>query len=422
MEEKDFNELVARIEKASAEKISTQVKEALKTIDTDKINSLLGKELTTKEELETVKQLVVEATEKANQAIEGNKQGNANKSFEEQLREKLHSLKSQLAAVKGNKNVDVKFEIKAAATQTTANITLPAATPASYTYQMNPQVIAAPEMIPFVQNFTDNGSTELVALPWVDEVSMDGDAAFIGEGVIKPLIDIDYQIRYSQAKKVAGKIKVSEEALTDIPFMEAEINRKLRQRHDLALQDGILNGDGNGANLKGITEYAAAFAAGGLAAAVEAPQNYDVIVAAFNQILVTSDSNYIPNAIFVHPTDAALMKLTKDADENYIMPPFAMTNGDMVNGVRVVQNTKIPVGYFLIGDFSKSHVRTYVGFSIRIGYGTDTDNNGASDFEKNLVTVLGESRVHHYISQNEAIAFVYDQFSVAKTALELVEA
>lgn len=352
-----------------------------------------------------------EAFEKIAKLEEGSTSSKEVKSFEEQVDEFLNANKDALASIKRDKNKEVTFDIKAVGTETTANVTLPAATPASYTYQNTRSIIEAPSQIPFVQNFTDNAPTNMVSLAWVEESGSEGDAAFIGEGVVKPLLDVDYQIRYSQAKKVAGKVKVSEEALTDIPFMRAEINRKLRQRHDLVLQDGLLNGDNTGANLKGITTYAAAFAAGGLAASIENAQNYDVIVAAYNQILVTSDSNYIPTAVFVHPTDATLMKLTKDANNNYLLPPFTSASGDVINNVRVVQNTKIPVGYFLMGDFSKSHVRNYVDFSIRIGYTGD-------DFEKNLVTILGESRVHHYISENEKIAFVYDQFSVAKTALE----
>lgn len=404
--QKEYMQYVSEESKKALE--GTATKEDIK--DLVKSDSLEG--LVKSEDIEEMKTQLAEAVEKANQAIEG-QTVNSQKSFREQIREQLEANKEALSSLKGSKGKEVKITVKVPANQTTANVTLPAATPASYTYQQNPLLIEAPELIPFVQNWTDNGSTDLVSLPWVDEVSSEGDAAFIGEGVVKPLIDIDYEIRYSQAKKVAGKIKVSEEALTDIPFMEAEISRKLRQRHDLAKQDGILNGDGLGANLAGITPAAAAFAAGGLAAAIDNAQNYDVIVAAYNQVLVTSDSNYIPNAIFVHPTDATLMQLSKDVDNNYIMPPFADASGQIVNGVRVVQNTKIPVGFFLIGDFTKSHVRDYVDFSIRVGYTGD-------DFEKNLVTILGESRVHHYISENEKIAFVYDQFSVAKTALETV--
>lgn len=416
MEEKEFNALVEKIETSTGEKINEQVKEALKGYDAEALKNVASKDdlkdLVKAEDIEALKTKINEVAEKADLAQE-NMNNNIVKSFEQQVAEQLEAQKDAIAAIKGNAKKEVNLTLKVVGTQTTANVTLPSATPTSYTYQQNPDLYIKPDLIPFVQTFTDNAPTNMVSLAYVDEVLGEGDAAFIGEGDVKPLIDIDYQIRYSQAKKVAGKIKVSEEALTDIPFMNAEISRKLRQRHDLALQEGILNGDGLGANLLGITEVAAAFAAGGLAVSIDNAQNYDVIVATYNQILVTSDSNYIPNAVFIHPTDATLMKLTKDVDNNYLMPPFVSASGDVINNVRIVQNTKIPVGFFLMGDFSKSHVRNYVDFSIRIGYTGD-------DFERNLVTILGESRVHHYISENEKIAFVYDQFSVAAAALETV--
>lgn len=392
--------------------LKTELSDAVKKSDFETLENKLN-EFSDKDLTETNKSAIEDLQEQINVLKDNNEtRKEVFKSFEQQVAEQLKANADKLKALKGNANAgDVVMTVKAPATETTGNVTLPSATPSAYTYQMDNALIPAPDLIPFVQNWTDNGNTDRVSLAYVDEVGQEGDAAFIGEGIVKPLFDVDYEIRYSQAKKVAGKVKVSEEALADIPFMQAEINRKLRQRHDLALQDGILNGDGLGANLTGITEVAAAFAAGGLAAAIDNAQNYDVIVAAYNQILVASDSNYIPNAIFVHPTDATLMKLTKDADNNYILPPFTDASGEVVNGVRVVQNTKIPVGRFLIGDFSKAHVRTYQDFSIRVGYTGD-------DFEKNLVTLLGESRQHLWISENEKIAFVYDQFSVAKTALE----
>lgn len=391
--------------------IKTQISDVVSKEDFTK----LEKELSTmksKVEDETTSKTISDLQEQINILKENNNaRVNTFKSFEQQVAEQLEANRDALKALKGNANKEIV--LKVVGNQTTANITLPAATPAAYSYQNELTLIPAPDLIPFVQNWTDNGTTDRVSLAYVDEVGQEGEADFIGEGVVKPLIDIDYEIRYSAAKKVAGKIKVSEEALDDIPFMQSEINRKLRQRHDLVLQDGILNGIGTGADLLGITEVAAAFAAGGLAVSIDEAQNYDVIVATYNQIITTSDGNYIPNAVFVNPTDATLMQLSKDADFNYIMPPFVSADGQVVNGVRVVQNTKIPAGYFLMGDFTKAHLRTYKEFSIRIGYTGD-------DFERNLITLLGESRVHLWISENEKIAFVYDQFSVAKTALETV--
>lgn len=391
----------------------SEVKTFMEGLNKEELKALMAKNLVENETFENLKGIVSEVKESLKE-VESNFNHNTNKSFKEQISEQLKSQANALKELVGNQNgKDVILSLKVPATQTTGNVTLPVATPASYTYQDMDSVIPKPDLIPFVQNFTDNAQTNRPSLAYVDEVGQEGDAAFIGEGIVKPLFDVDYEIRYSEAKKVAGKVKVSMEALNDIPFMAAEIDRKLRQRHDIIKQDGILNGDGNGANLNGIVTRASAFAAGGLALAIDNAQNYDVIVATYNQILITSDGNYIPNAIFINPTDATLMKLTKDVDDNYIMPPFVSEDGEVVNNVRVVQNTKIPLGYFLMGDFTKAHVREYEPFSIRIGYTGD-------DFEKNLVTLLGESRLHLWISSNEEAAFVYDQFSVAKTALETV--
>lgn len=391
----------------------SEVKTFMEGLNKEELKTLMAKNLVENETFENLKGIVSEVKESLKE-VESNFNHNTNKSFKEQISEQLKSQANALKELVGNQNgKDVILSLKVPATQTTGNVTLPVATPASYTYQDMDSVIPKPDLIPFVQNFTDNAQTNRPSLAYVDEVGQEGDAAFIGEGIVKPLFDVDYEIRYSEAKKVAGKVKVSMEALNDIPFMAAEIDRKLRQRHDIVKQDGILNGDGNGANLNGIVTRASAFAAGGLALAIDNAQNYDVIVATYNQILITSDGNYIPNAVFINPTDATLMKLTKDVDDNYIMPPFVSEDGEVVNNVRVVQNTKIPLGYFLMGDFTKAHVREYEPFSIRIGYTGD-------DFEKNLVTLLGESRLHLWISSNEEAAFVYDQFSVAKTALETV--
>jgi hypothetical protein len=40
------------------------------------------------------------------------------------------------------------------------------------------------------------------------------------------------------------------------------------------------------------------------------------------------------------------------------------------------------------------------------------------DFQKNLITFIGESRLHSYVPVNELPAFLYDQFSVIKSAIE----
>ncbi len=267
-----------------------------------------------------------------------------------------------------------------------------------------------PERNPFITEFLDVAGTSSATIIYTEEKNPDGDFAMTAEGTLKPLIDFDVEPATSTAKKNAGRIKVSDEMLEDIDFMAAEINRRLRKKHDLSLEDNILNGDGTGENFLGITTQAPAFNAGGLAAQVPTPVNADVIRAAINQIVVSSDSAYYPSAVFVHPDDAALMDLEKDAEGQYILPPFTSVDNTVIKGVRIYEKTKIPTGFFLVGDFMEANHRAYKPYSARVGWEND-------DFTKNLVTIIGESRTHFYIPSNCLTAFVYDQFSVAKAAL-----
>ena len=54
MEEKELNALVSKVEAATSQKITDEVKEALKDLDTKAVNELLGKEIATKEDLDNV--------------------------------------------------------------------------------------------------------------------------------------------------------------------------------------------------------------------------------------------------------------------------------------------------------------------------------------------------------------------------------
>jgi len=74
-----------------------------------------------------------------------------------------------------------------------------------------------------------------------------------------------------------------------------------------------------------------------------------------------------------------------------------------VNNIRIKKSLKIAVGYLLVGDFSKSHIRIVDDVEIMVGYGASTD-----DFNKNLLTVRGDMRACHFVKDVETSAFVYD--------------
>jgi hypothetical protein len=104
------------------------------------------------------------------------------------------------------------------------------------------------------------------------------------------------------------------------------------------------------------------------------------------------------------------MKLVKDADGQYVLPPFSTTNGTFVDNLRVVPNKKIARGYALIGDLSK--VNTFMVENLMIDIGLDQD-----DFTKNRRTVLAEIELGQFVSGNEITALCYDQLAVVKEAI-----
>ena len=66
----------------------------------------------------------------------------------------------------------------------------------------------------------------------------------------------------------------------------------------------------------------------------------------------------------------------------------------------------------------------YKSFTVRIGQGivgSATAANIQSDFETNMYTMIGESRVHFWIYENEKVAFVKSTFAAVKTAIEAPE-
>ena len=105
------------------------------------------------------------------------------------------------------------------------------------------------------------------------------------------------------------------------------------------------------------------------------------------------------------------------------MPPFVLPDGTKVSGVKVLEvvDGTVADGSFIVGDFKKVHRPVYKGFTVRIGQGivgSSTAANIVSDFESNMYSLVGESRYHTWIYENEKTAFVKSTFAAVKTAID----
>lgn len=250
------------------------------------------------------------------------------------------------------------------------------------------------------------GRTNLNPYVWANKTNKQGNAQFIGEGVLKPLASFEITVETSSAKKVAERFRVSTELLNDIDGIQSLIQDEARFEVETAANTAVLTGTASSTSPAGVTTIASAFTL--TTVEVEDPNNFDAIRAAIAQLTSLNFDRDI--VAFMNPIDVANMELSKGTDGHYLLPPFTSADGTTIKGVTIIEDNNIAVGNLLIGDMTKYRVLMVEDFVIKWGYDSD-------DFSKNLITMIAEMRFHQYVSANHTGAFIYDSFADIKTAI-----
>ena len=403
--------------------IGLAVKEALKeypskediTKATDKaiemVKDSLKKDNISKEMIDEIKESINQLKEQKGGA--GQKRIGFKAAIAMVLQEGAEEIKKMRASIKEGtwaKGKELVLQMKAASNIIVADWAQETATPdvfvanqlTEYAEDIRPQAYILP--------FIDKGSTDKPSIPFMDKIPNQGAMATTAEGALKPLISFSFKINWSNAVKIAGRTKISEEALDDIPNLQAIAQNELVYEHGIDWQEKVFTK---------INAIAGAFVPGTMAGTTVAPSKYDAIRAAIYGVKIASMGRYIPNLVLINSEDAYAMGATKDKNDNYVLPPWVMPDGTKIAGVMIKEvtdgNATVAAGEFIVGDFRKLKQRTYVPFHIKIGYGL---NGSESDFETNMLTMIGESREHFYVYENEEAAFLKDSFTTVMEAIE----
>jgi HK97 family phage major capsid protein len=257
-----------------------------------------------------------------------------------------------------------------------------------------------------VRNVVNTGTTGSKYVVYISQTA-NTSPAWTNEAGTKAVSDPSYEEVSVEVKKVASTVKVSKEMLADLAFVRSEINSDLMSGLDQAVEYSLINGAG-GNDLDGLLSFAQTFAAGTFAASIPSANVSDVIRVAKAQIQA---ADFEPTHVLLNPEDAAKIELTKTQTGEYTYPAFWDMNM-RVAGLIVVTSTNINAGTFLVGDMSKSNVRIRENMSLQVGYVND-------DFQRNMVTILAEMRLCHYVKNNQVNAFVTGSFATAIAAIEL---
>lgn len=370
------------------------------TVDFTKLKELLG------EDEKGIRSILKTQGEAINELKEnGNKQPE-NLSVRAQIEKWAEDNKEALQKIKEGTKADLEpLHIRAVTSPMLKSTQAPA--PVPYYLDMGAEYIDLVRKKPTFWDRLRKGRTRLSSFPWVNKTNKQGNAQFIGEGVLKPLASFDLSPEVSNAKKVAEAMKMSTELLYDVEGFETMVRDELRYEVEMAANTAVLTGTLSSTSPAGVTTIASPYTLVGVE--TTNPNNADAVRAAKAQLVTLNFDRDI--VAFINPIDAANMDLTKANDSGvYMLPPFTTADGRVIAAVPVIEDNNIAPGYLLIGDMSKYRILMYQDFFISWGWEND-------DFRKNLITVLGEMRFHQWSSANWAGAFVYDTFANIKTAI-----
>lgn len=277
--------------------------------------------------------------------------------------------------------------------------------------QREPGINYAPQRRPFVLDYIVNGVAASNDVSWVEKYGEEGEPAFKKELEKFPQRSWKHKVVSTKVKKVPVYAKYSNEALEDVDYFIGEVRRDIVEQLELVIDKEVLKGTSDSdsfsvAGLKGVLEYAQVWDSDGKT--VADATTYDVLAVAINQII---EEHHTPNVIFMHPSDVLEMRLSKDKNGNYIMPPFAAANGQTIDNVQIVTNTGMDKGEFLAMDGSKAAALWKRAIELKMF------EQNEDDALHDLFTVTGTARLALRVKGTDAKAFVVGDIATAKNWL-----
>ena len=334
------------------------------------------------------------------------KAGKKDISFGDALGEQLEKSKEQLNKYKTNRN-PINFELKVVGNLGAGNLT----TSGTETFSGNTFLGLGrkPYEIAHIRNFVPSMLINTDSAYVIRDAAGEGGPTAVAMAAAKPQSDRDYVKLIQPVTKIAHYFKIPEEMLADNSWLQGEISGVgiedlLAKEDDLLLNQ--VAGAGLFAGLLTATNSTAFAAPASLALAIEAANNYDVLVAAWTQLKVLKNS---ANYVLCNPADYARMVLTKATTGEYV---FGAPNVSIPNifGIPLVPHNSITSDKFALGGFSKVKICQREGVSVRF-YDQNED-----DAIKNMVIVVIEERLT--IVADRADRIIYGDFSDGRAALE----
>lgn len=318
---------------------------------------------------------------------------------------------AKLGAI-GDRNYSRKTTIKAAALMTTADVLPNVAGGFSplfgnyIDYEIGH--LPLPNMI-FMDLVTVRNAPGTETIWFSDRVNIQGDAQFISEGTLKPLVSAQWQTTSKPMKEVALRWKQSKRLMAHAPSVIADFAERANEFMEQKVDTEIIAGVNSGTDFDGLQANGVPFIVpADLANYYQFANIYDVIMACASQIRIANfkgDLTATLNTVW-----QAKMQGVKSTFGEYIIPPFVTKDGNNVGEVVVKFSNKVAKDHILVGILKNYNLVIAENVSYDEGYEND-------DFSKNLVSKKLEAFMGSYIKLSNAGSIIYDAIATIQTAI-----
>lgn len=255
-----------------------------------------------------------------------------------------------------------------------------------------PGLLALPQRRMTVRDLLMPGQTDSPLITYMRETGFTNNAAPVAEGARKPESSITVDMVSKGITKLAHFMKVTTEALADVPMLRSIVDGRLRYGYELREESQLLLGTGVGNNLHGVYTQATAFVV---------PTGATVSTSAIDRLrlaLLQSElAEYPSDGLVLNPIDWANIEMQKDGNGQYLIGNPQGTLAPTLWNRPVVTTQAMTVGQFLAGAFGMG-AQIFDREDATITVATENED----DFVNNLVTILIEGRLGLAVYRPEA--------------------
>lgn len=273
----------------------------------------------------------------------------------------------------------------------------------------NPNMVWLPESMPMLSEIIASVPTNSNSVEIVEAYNELGVPIFHLEGDAAGQMSWKWRTKAFSVKDVGVWAKFSRNIMDDVDNFLGQIQNKLLLRLDKKVDEKLVFGDetDNPEEFNGLSTIASVFDNRGIT--TYHPTERDVIETAIGQV---AEADHSANFVVMNPRDWNKLKVVKAGKDNAILQ--YLEPAGTIAGLRAVTSTRMTAGKFLVGDSSKclQHIRLALELVL-------ADQDGTNAQTRHITLVLTK-RMAFEVSANNYSAFVYGDFTTAKTAMTLL--